>query len=125
MGKTVYFLIQGKFGNNLFQYFAAEVIKKIYGYEEVKPIFTINLEFNHVIDDEKFKEIIKRYMNGEKMELDDRRDILMIGFFQRSEIFKYEREYFCSLFNETNRQWVSVAGAFARFNRGYDGVDDV
>jgi hypothetical protein len=30
-----------------------------------------------------------------------------------------------SLFNETDRQWVAVAGAFARFNRGYDGVDDV
>lgn len=107
MGKTVYFFLQGQFGNNLFQYFAAEIVKKIYGYEEVKPTFTINLEFNHVIDDEKFKDLITRYMNGEKLEIDSRRDILMMGFFQRSEIFKYEREYICNLFNEGNMSHIS------------------
>jgi hypothetical protein len=107
MGKTVYFFGEGQFGNNLFQYFAAEVVKKIYGYAEVKPTLTINLEFNYVIDDSKFKEITRRYMNGEKMELDDNRDILMMGFFQRSEIFKYEREYICSLFNEKNMNYIN------------------
>ena len=49
--KTVYFLVQGQFGNNFFQYLASEVIKKIYGYDEVKPTFYINLEFNTVIND--------------------------------------------------------------------------
>jgi Glycosyl transferase family 11 len=107
MGKTVYFFIQGQFGNNLFQYFAAEIIKKIYGYDEVKPTFTMNYEFNNVIDDQKFKEIITKYMNGENMEIDYRKDILMIGFFQRSEIFKYEREYVHSLFNENNMNNIS------------------
>ena len=53
--KTVYFLVQGQFENNLFQYFAAEVIKKLYGYDEVHPTFQINLEFNTIVDDEKFK----------------------------------------------------------------------
>ena len=56
--KTVNFLVQGQFGNNLFHYFAAEIIKKIYGYDAVKPTFQINLEFNTTIDDEKFKRII-------------------------------------------------------------------
>lgn len=105
--KTVYFLIQGQFGNNLFQYFAAEIIKKIYGYDETKPTFQMNLEFNNVIDDEKFKTIITKYMNGEKYELDMRKDILLIGFFQRSEIFKFEREYLLSLFNKENMSHIS------------------
>ena len=102
MTKTVYFLIQGQFGNNLFQYFAAEIMKKIYGYDEVKPTFHINLEFNTVIDDEKFKTIIARYMDNNTIQIDTSKDILLMGFFQRSEIFKYEREYITSLFNENN-----------------------
>lgn len=105
--KTVYFLIQGQFGNNMFQYFAAEILKKIYGYEETKPTFQINLEFNTVIDDEKFKLITTCYMNGEKYELDTRRDILLMGFFQRSEIFKYEYKYIRSLFTLNNSSHIS------------------
>ena len=105
--KTVYFLIQGQFGNNLFQYFAAEIIKKIYGYDEVKPTFQINLEFNTTMDDDKFKRVITAYMNGHKYELDTSKDILMMGFFQRSEIFLHERDYIRSLFNENNMNNIS------------------
>jgi hypothetical protein len=105
--KTIYFLVQGQFGNNLFQYFSAEILKKIYGYDEVKPTFQINLEFNNVIDDEKFKTIITKHINGEKYELDTRRDILLMGFFQRSEIFKFESEYVRSLFNSENMSHIS------------------
>jgi len=85
--KTVYFLVQGQFGNNLFQYFAAEIMKKIYGYDEVKPTFHINLEFNTVIEDPAFKTICARYMSGNIAQIDTSKDILMMGFFQRSEIF--------------------------------------
>lgn len=105
--KTVYFLIQGQFGNNLFQYFAAEIIKNIYGYDEVKPTFQINFEFNTVVDDEKFKKVIHAYMNGDKYELNTSKDILMMGFFQRSEIFLFERDYVRSLFNENNMNNIS------------------
>ena len=49
--KTVHFLVQGQFGNNFFQYLAAEIIKKIYGYDAVAPTWYINLEFITVIDD--------------------------------------------------------------------------
>jgi len=105
--KTVHFLLEGQFGNNLFQYFAAEIIKKIYGYDDVKPTFQINLEFNTTIDDEKFKRVIHAYMNGHKYELDTSKDILMIGFFQRSDIFLFEREYVRSLFNENNTSNIS------------------
>ena len=105
--KTVHFLLEGQFGNNLFQYFAAEIIKKIYGYDEVKPTFYINLEFNTIIEDEKFKRIIDAYMNGHKYELDTSKDILMMGYFQRSEIFLFERDYIRSLFNENNMNNIS------------------
>jgi hypothetical protein len=105
--RTVYFFIQGQFGNNLFQYFAAEIIRKIYGYDEVKPTFTLNLEFNNVIDDVKFKQIITRYMNGDHVELDGRRDILLLGYFQRSEILKFERNYVRNLFRAENMNHIS------------------
>lgn len=105
--KTVNFLVQGQFGNNLFQYFASEIIKKIYSYDEVKPTFQINYEFNTVIDDAKFKKIITAYLRGDKYELDTSKDILMIGFFQRSEIYLREREYLRSLFVETNMSNIS------------------
>ena len=105
--KTVKFLVQGQFGNNLFQYYAAEIIKKIYGYDEVKPNFEIKLEFNTVIVDLKFKRIITAYINGEKLLIDDSKDILMYGFFQRSEIFLKERDFIRSLFIEDNNNNIS------------------
>jgi hypothetical protein len=105
--KTVNFLVQGQFGNNLFQYFAAEIIKKIYGYDNVKPTFQVNYEFNTMIDDAKFKSIITEYIKGNLYPLDTSKDILMIGFFQRSEIFLKEREYLRSLFTEDNMNNVS------------------
>jgi hypothetical protein len=105
--KVVKFLVQGQFGNNLFQYFASEIIKKIYAYDEVKPTFEINLEFNTIIDDTKFKRIINAYLNGDKVEIDTSKDILMIGFFQRSEIFLKEREFIRSLFVEDNMSNIS------------------
>jgi hypothetical protein len=105
--RTVYFFIQGQFANNLFQYFAAEMIRKIYGYDEVKPTFTMNLEFNNVIDDVKFKQIITRHIRGETVDIDGRRDILLLGFFQRSEIFKFERKYVRGLFRAENMSHIS------------------
>jgi hypothetical protein len=105
--KTVYFFVQGQFGNNLFQYFAAEIIKKIYGYDTVKPIFQLNMDFYTLIDDAKFKRIISAHLNDEKLEIDTSKDILLNGFFQRSEIFVKERDYLRSLFVEDNMNNIS------------------
>ena len=105
--KTVYFLVQGQFGNNLFQYFASEIIRKIYDYDEVKPTFQINYEFNTVIGDNEFKKIITAHLKGEKLEFDTSKDILMFGFFQRSEVFLKEREFIRSLFVEENMANIS------------------
>jgi len=105
--KTVHFFIQGQFGNNLFQYFAAEIIRKIFNYDEVKPTFTLNLEFNNIIDDVTFKQIITKYINGEPVNVDRRRDILLLGYFQRSEIFKFERNFVRNLFRAENMNHIS------------------
>jgi hypothetical protein len=105
--KTVYFFVQGTFSNNLFQYFASEIVKKIYNYDEVKPIFTINLVFNTVIEDNTFKRIIEDDIKGSKYDLDTSKDILMWGFFQRSEIFKQYNDLIKSIFNENNTNNIS------------------
>lgn len=105
--KTVNFVIQGQFGNNLFQYFAAEIIKKIYEYDEVKPTFYINFDFNTVIDDALFKKIISAHLNGQRLQIDTSKDILLYGYFQRSEIFLNEREFIRSLFVESNTNNIS------------------
>ena len=105
--RTVHFLVQGQFGNNFFQYLAGEIMKKIYGYDEVKPTFFINLEFNTVIDDAAYKKIILAYMAGHKIDIDTSKDILLMGFFQRSEILIYERDFIKSLFCEENMNNIS------------------
>jgi hypothetical protein len=105
--KTVYFLIQAQFGCNLFQYFAAEIIKKLYNYDEVKPTFQINTEFNTPITDTTFKEIINAYMEDTRYDINTSKDILLMGYFQRSEIFLFERNYIRSLFSEDNMNNIS------------------
>ena len=107
MKGNVHFLIQGSFGNNLFQYFAAELMKKIYGYEAVKPCFQMQMDFQQVIDDEKFKAIMLAYLQGHPIQLDVRKDILLVGFYQRSEIFTAERDFVRSLFNAENMNHIS------------------
>jgi hypothetical protein len=107
MRGTVHFLIQGSFGDNLFQYFAAELMKKIYEYEAIKPTFQMQMEFQQVIDDEKFKAIMLAYLQGHPIQLDVRKDILLVGFFQRSEIFTAERDFVRSLFNAENMHHIS------------------
>jgi hypothetical protein len=105
--KTVYFLVKGSFGDNLFQYFAAEIIKKIYHYEDVKPTFHINLEFNTVINDEQYTEITLSHMSGQHIEINTSRPILLMGQFQQSDILEFEMEYLKGLYNEDNQHRIS------------------
>ena len=106
--KAVKFYIAGQFGNNLFQYFAAEIIKKIYQYDTTTPTQIINLDFNTVISDELFIKITQEYMRGNILPIDTSKDILLMGFFQRSDIFEYERDYIRSLFTINNTSYIST-----------------
>ena len=106
--KTVYFFPEGgQFYDNLFRYFAAEIIKKLYGYDEVKPSLVINLEFNTIVTDEAFKKIIEFDQHSEVYPLDTSKDILMMGAFQRSEILEKYRDMCIELFNVENNSYIS------------------
>ncbi len=105
--KIVKFFNEGSFGNNLFQYFAAEIIKKIYNYDKTEPTPYINLELNTIITDEHFIKIIQGYLNDIIYPIDTSKDILLIGFFQRSEIYLKELPFIRSLFTQDNNNYIS------------------
>lgn len=104
--KTVHFAVHGSFSDNLIQYFAAEIIKNIYSYDEVKPVFRIDVEMSLFTDNE-FNHIISKYLEGEIFEIDTNKDIVLWGNFERSDIFKKERHLIKSLFNVDNNNNIS------------------
>jgi hypothetical protein len=110
--KTIYFKLNGRFGNNIFQYFASEIIKKIYNFNEIK-IYNNeqNIREIIVIDDVLFKKIGTEYIKGNfsivYSLINTEKDILMDGYFQRSEIFYYFREYLFNIFNKDNKSLIN------------------
>ncbi len=104
--KTVYFEVKGRFGNNLFQYFAAEIIKKNYEYDEIK-IYTKNNENLIIINDEYFKQITNEYIKGNLFKIDNSKNILLDGYFQRSEYFFNFRDFILNLFNDKNNSYIN------------------
>jgi hypothetical protein len=110
---TVYFINKGRFANNLFQYFAAQIIKKIFGCSKVKYV-SVTPQHCYIIDDEKFKKIIHAYINLQNKNLhllpkdfDIYKDICLCGFFQRSEIFEYLKDYIKELYNVENKDLIN------------------
>jgi hypothetical protein len=101
MSKIVYYKIVGRFANNIFQYFASQIIRKIFNYDEVQ-----QLQYNPgnclYIDNPKFKEICDLAMQGKSYDISNYDKIYMNGFFQRSEIYLYYKDYIMSIFNENN-----------------------
>jgi hypothetical protein len=106
--KTVYFKLNGRFGNNFFQYLASEIIKKIYNFDEVKIYNNESINSNLLkIDDVLFKKIGNEYINGKVYVIDTNKSILLDGYFQRCEIFEYFRCYLVSLFNNENKNFIN------------------
>jgi hypothetical protein len=102
---SISFFVSGRFGNNLFQYFATKVLGKILNKEYVfngskKPlsrgIEKINVANLTEVDDEKFNEIISN--KGSSIE----GDIYVVGFFQTQDWITLYRDYIHSLFTEEN-----------------------
>jgi hypothetical protein len=104
---SISYFVSGRFGNNLFQYFATKVLGKILNKEYVfngskKPLSRcVNNEKIKIanlteIDDEKFNEIISN--KGSSIE----GDIYVVGFFQTQNWITLYREYIQSLFTEEN-----------------------
>lgn len=110
---TVYFINKGRFANNLFQYFAAQIIKKIFECREVKYISSPPQNC-YIIDDINFKKIIHNYINLQNKNLyllpkdfGIHKDICLCGFFQRSEIFEYLKDYIKELYTIENKDFIN------------------
>jgi hypothetical protein len=104
---SISYFVSGRFGNNLFQYFATKVLSKILNKEYVfngsKTLLTrgennekIKVENMVEVDDEKFNEIIS------KKEYSIEGNVYVIGFFQTQDWLTLYREYIQSLFIEEN-----------------------
>jgi hypothetical protein len=97
---TIYICGRGRTGNNIFQYMAGEVIKYIYGYNEIKFI-KYQPPCVCTIDDNLYKKIVSGYLQNNIIELPIG-DIYMFGFFQYSNILFHLRNHIKSLFNIDN-----------------------
>lgn len=97
------FNIHGRFGNNLFQYFASKIITKIY--QDIIPIG--NDVF--VIDDPIYKELCEYYiLNNKPKEIKNCRMIVLDGYFQYGDILNYFYDYISSLITEDNDEYIST-----------------
>ena len=103
---SISYFVSGRFGNNLFQYFATKVLGKILNKEYVfncsKTPLTrgennekIEVENMVEVDEEQFNEIISNKGSIEG-------NIYVIGFFQTQEWLTLHKEYIQTLFTEEN-----------------------
>lgn len=103
---TVYFSTDqnrnGRFGNNVFQYMAAEIIKKIYNLNDVKSVEIIPTTSHLKIDDSAFIDILNSHIHGNTKQMDTSQVIVLEGFFQRSDLLEYFRQYIKSLMRQNN-----------------------
>jgi hypothetical protein len=119
---SISYFVSGRFGNNLFQYFATKVLGKILNKEYVfngsKIPLTrgINKIENMVeVDEEKFNEIISKnipeYRTQSRQSLSVQStgagysiegNVYVVGFFQTQDWLTLHREYIQSLFTEEN-----------------------
>jgi hypothetical protein len=100
-GKIIYYIQQGRFTNALFQYFAAEIIRYIYGYDNVE-IFNGQESGLEKVSNLEYKSIVMDYIKEGKKKDMGSRSFIIDGFFQFSEIFKHYRDYVKTIFNTNN-----------------------
>jgi hypothetical protein len=78
----------GRFGNNLFQYFAAKIIEKIYGIENKSHCGNVK-----TLDDNQWEELCLYYMENNTPMEQDCDTFHLHGFFQISNVFNYFRDF--------------------------------
>ena len=91
---SISYNLNGRFGNNLFQYFATKVISK---YTNKKYVY--NTYFNRVIGDEEFKVIYESCIEGSFQTEDD---LYLNGYFQTDFWIIKEKEFLQSLLTIDN-----------------------
>lgn len=115
---SISYFVSGRFGNNLFQYFATKVLGKILNKEYVfngskKPLTRgsnnekIKVENMVEVDEEMFNEIISKKTQGtgyltQGAGYSIEGNIYVVGFFQTQDWITLYKEYIQSLFTEEN-----------------------
>lgn len=96
------FITHGRFGNNLFQYFASMIITKIY-YDKIP-----NGSNVLIINDILYKELCEYYiLNKKPKEIGNCNSIVMDGYFQYGDILNYFYDYLMDLMTESNDDYIS------------------
>lgn len=131
---SISYYISGRFGNNLFQYFATKVLGKILNKEYIfndskKPLTRdsnnekIKVDNMVEIDEEKFNEIIS------KNEYLIEGNIYVIGFFQTQDWITLYKDYIQTLFTEENTDRINneytISGIFKIVNKINPVRDDI
>jgi hypothetical protein len=131
---SISYYISGRFGNNLFQYFATKVLGKILNKEYIfndskKPLTRdsnnekIKVDNMVEIDEEKFNDIIS------KNEYLIEGNIYVIGFFQTQDWITLYKDYIQSLFTEENTDRINneytISGIFKIVNKINPVRDDI
>ena len=112
---SVSYNLNGRFGNNLFQYFAAKVIAK---YTNKKYIY--KTLFSNVISDSNFEEIYNKcktdssYLEG---------DIYLNGYFQTTYWINNEKEYIQSLLTIDNEDRINDVFKVKDIVEGYNKLE--
>ena len=104
--RIVWFYPRGRSGNNLFQYLAAEVIKHIYNYDIVLKTDCISADLIE-INDENYTQIINKYMANPQRVFSSNSNLIINGYFQKSNILLYLRPLLLKYFNILNTTPIS------------------
>jgi hypothetical protein len=80
-------MIQGRFGNNVFQMMAAEIIRTIYSFGKIQYVSAIPPNAQEITDDRFIQMLEKHNTTGERLPLDSSRPVVLNGFFQRTDLF--------------------------------------
>lgn len=114
--KTVWFFPRGRSGNNIFQYLAAEVIKHIYNFDIVRLMPHIYGSLTE-IDDIRYTQITSDYLSNPHMVFSSDNDIILNGFFQKSNILLHLRPILLKFINNINKSPINDKYNISDFNR--------
>jgi len=117
-------MVEGRTGNNLFQYLACKIIQKKYGHtyvpiDEIENINAMLMQSKfggdhcppHLLNDllVVYENDMEKVLNDEIENLDEK-NIVCIGYFQRSEIYVPYRDYLIESLKTTQDYWVNKSG---------------
>lgn len=95
----------GRFGNNLFQYFTAKIIQKLYGHKIVYDKSILNSLNYYMLTDKEWIDFEELYCKSPELiknHVMTKHNIVLNGYFQRDKIFLKFRPYLINLIHQHN-----------------------